>query len=71
MDTYTLPVFKSSLVQVTVAVVRYTSLARERQGVASTYLAERIKVIALKQCCTYIQHAIFIRKNLPQEAPYC
>ena len=31
-------------VQVTVAVVRYHSLARERIGVTSTYLAERLQV---------------------------
>lgn len=31
-------------VQVTVAVVRYRSLARERIGVTSTYLAERLQV---------------------------
>lgn len=31
-------------VQVTVAVVRYVSLARSRLGVTSTYLAERLEV---------------------------
>ena len=31
-------------VQVTVAVVRYRSLSRERIGVTSTYLAERLQV---------------------------
>lgn len=31
-------------VQVTVAVVRYASLDRERIGVTSTYLAERLQV---------------------------
>ena len=31
-------------VQVTVAVVRYASLNRERIGVTSTYLAERLQV---------------------------
>lgn len=38
------------------AVVRYTSLERERQGVASTFLAERIQVHtglrSVMQCCT-------------------
>ena len=33
-----------SRVQVTVAVVRYASLDRERIGVTSTYLAERLQV---------------------------
>lgn len=32
------------LLQVTVAVVRYTSLLKERLGVASTHLAERMQV---------------------------
>lgn len=31
-------------VQVTVAVVRYASLNRQRMGVTSTYLAERLQV---------------------------
>lgn len=34
-------------VQVTVAVVRYASLSRERIGVTSTYLAERLQVCVL------------------------
>ena len=37
----------STHVQVTVAVVRYASLNRERIGVTSTYLAERLQVCAL------------------------
>ncbi len=37
-------------VQVTVAVVRYHSLARERIGVTSTYLAERLQVSP--HCCS-------------------
>ena len=37
-------------VQVTVAVVRYRSLARERIGVTSTYLAERLQVCP---CCLF------------------
>ena len=38
-------------VQVTVAVVRYTSLTRERIGVPSTYLAARMQVSSPSQVC--------------------
>ena len=37
-------------VQVTVAVVRYASLNRERIGVTSTYLAERLQVCYFRIC---------------------
>ena len=56
--------------QVTVAVVRYQSLARERIGVTSTYLAERLQVCPRCLCqaeCQRRTQQLVVRTIAPPE----